>query len=513
MRQEERMGLILEELAAGGSVGVAEIAAKLGVSTASIRRDLQLLEKQRLLSRTHGGAVANSTAYELPLRYRGGRHREEKRRIAAAAAARVSDDVASVGLTGRTTTRTGRGISPDRSCCSHDDFDNRGQTMRRVSIGIVGLLALVLAAVALTAGCGSSGGGTPASPGASPTGVVNITMWHGDLDYAAKADNVLVAQWNKANPNIHVKALYNGSNDYALQKTLTAIAGGKPPDITYLFGSWMANIVKSPKVVLLNDLIANDPSFKWNDFWPAERLAATVNGKIVGLPALVDNLAIVYNKKLFDKAGLSYPTAQWTWDDFRAAAKKLTIPAQKQFGRVGPAELLLRRDGELLGGGAKVVPGPLRRRVRQAGLVEELLVVDDGEVVDERRQPHDLAVHRGRQPFGRPEVVPLERGVVGHQVVHQRDLGALDDVRHPRAEEIRDVWRLAAGDGGQGLLEGVVVAPVVQRRDVDVRVRLVPLGDEHVVGLGGVVEVAVPHGDVHDAGGAGAGGGRCTASG
>src|SRR5665647_2376687 len=103
MRQEERMGLILEELAADGSVGVAQIAAKLGVSTASIRRDLQLLEKQRLLSRTHGGAVANSTAYELPLRYRGGRHREEKRRIAAAAA-RVSDDVASVGLTGGTTT-------------------------------------------------------------------------------------------------------------------------------------------------------------------------------------------------------------------------------------------------------------------------------------------------------------------------------------------------------------------------------------------------------------------------
>ena len=98
------MGLILEELADGGSVGVAEIAAKLGVSTASVRRDLQLLEQQRLLSRTHGGAVANSTAYELPLRYRSGRHREEKRRLAAAAAARVGDGVASVGLTGGTTT-------------------------------------------------------------------------------------------------------------------------------------------------------------------------------------------------------------------------------------------------------------------------------------------------------------------------------------------------------------------------------------------------------------------------
>ncbi len=104
MRQEERLSLILEELAAGGAVGVAQLAARLDVSTASVRRDLQLLEEQRLLSRTHGGAVANSTVYELPLRYRGGRHRDEKRRIAVAAAARVSDDIASVGLTGGTTT-------------------------------------------------------------------------------------------------------------------------------------------------------------------------------------------------------------------------------------------------------------------------------------------------------------------------------------------------------------------------------------------------------------------------
>jgi DeoR family transcriptional regulator of aga operon len=104
MRQEERLSLILEELSVHGSVRVAAIAARLGVSTASIRRDLYLLEQQRLLSRTHGGAVAGSMAYELPLRYRGGRHRDEKRRIAAAAATRVDDHVATVGLTGGTTT-------------------------------------------------------------------------------------------------------------------------------------------------------------------------------------------------------------------------------------------------------------------------------------------------------------------------------------------------------------------------------------------------------------------------
>ena len=50
------------------------------------------------------------------------------------------------------------------------------------------------------------------------------------------------------------------------------------------------------------------------------------------MPALVDNLALVYNKKLFDAAGVAYPTANWTWDDFRSAAKKLTDAGKKQYG-------------------------------------------------------------------------------------------------------------------------------------------------------------------------------------
>ena len=104
MRQEERLSLILERLSQTGSVGVSGVAAELGVSTASVRRDLQLLEEQHLLSRTHGGAVANATVYELPLRYRSGSHKDEKRRIAAVAAERVDDTVATVGMTGGTTT-------------------------------------------------------------------------------------------------------------------------------------------------------------------------------------------------------------------------------------------------------------------------------------------------------------------------------------------------------------------------------------------------------------------------
>jgi DeoR family transcriptional regulator, aga operon transcriptional repressor len=103
VRQNKRLDSILTRLSEHGSVEVTGLAEDLGVSMATIRRDLELLESQRLLSRTHGGAVSHGVLYELPLRYRSGRHEAEKHRIADAAISRL-DDARVVGLTGGTTT-------------------------------------------------------------------------------------------------------------------------------------------------------------------------------------------------------------------------------------------------------------------------------------------------------------------------------------------------------------------------------------------------------------------------
>jgi DeoR family transcriptional regulator of aga operon len=103
VRPSDRLSAILEELSRNGSVSVASLADRLDVSLATVRRDLQLLEEQRLVSRVHGGAVARGVLYELPLRYKAARHQDEKRRIAEAAARLVADG-ATVGLTGGTTT-------------------------------------------------------------------------------------------------------------------------------------------------------------------------------------------------------------------------------------------------------------------------------------------------------------------------------------------------------------------------------------------------------------------------
>src|SRR5437764_8951 len=114
-------------------------------------------------------------------------------------------------------------------------------------------------------------------------------------------------------------------------KATVALQGDKQPDISYQYGTNMPQLAQTPKLVDLTQRV-QDSSFNWNDFFPGERAVATVNGKVLGIPALVDNLAVVYNKTLFAKAGLQPPGPGWTWSDFVADAKKLTNPAIKQYG-------------------------------------------------------------------------------------------------------------------------------------------------------------------------------------
>ncbi len=102
MNKHERLNAILELLAHDGKLDVDDLAVKLSASAATIRRDLDHLAQQQLLTRTHGGAIANSTSYDLPLRYKTARHAGEKQRIGQAAAALVPIGSV-VGLNGGTT--------------------------------------------------------------------------------------------------------------------------------------------------------------------------------------------------------------------------------------------------------------------------------------------------------------------------------------------------------------------------------------------------------------------------
>jgi len=193
--------------------------------------------------------------------------------------------------------------------------------MRTHWLGMViaaSLVALGLAACGSDASSGGSGGGG------------TISIWEGWTGAEATTFKHLVSVYEHQHPGTTVSSLYV-NNDNTLQKVLTAVRGGSPPDIAYLYGSWAPNVAQIPQVVNLTKVVQR-PGVNWNDFWVGERDVATVNGKVIGIPALVDNLAVVYNKTLFAQAHLAPPGPGWTWQQFVADAAKLTNPAKKQFG-------------------------------------------------------------------------------------------------------------------------------------------------------------------------------------
>ncbi len=106
---------MVRELGETGRLRVGELARRFGVSEATLRRDLTALEDQRLLTRTHGGALAQGVAGELPVRYREGRSRDAKRAIARQAVRRLPAGPQEIVLRPRVKLVVVGGVSRPRS--------------------------------------------------------------------------------------------------------------------------------------------------------------------------------------------------------------------------------------------------------------------------------------------------------------------------------------------------------------------------------------------------------------
>ncbi|WP_309127240.1 DeoR/GlpR family DNA-binding transcription regulator [Microbacterium sp.] len=136
MNRAARLTAILDLLAEQGEVSVEQLVERFGASAATTRRDLDSLAERRLLTRTHGGAVAQSVAYELPIRYKSHHATGAKERIAAAASALVSPGQV-VGLSGGTTTN-----AIATALAARDDLTGLGLTVVTNAVNIAAQLAM-----------------------------------------------------------------------------------------------------------------------------------------------------------------------------------------------------------------------------------------------------------------------------------------------------------------------------------------------------------------------------------
>jgi len=156
--------------------------------------------------------------------------------------------------------------------------------MKRIVLAGIAALALVLAACS----------GSSSSPsGTSSPGKVTLQFWTAQTPPTTQVINGLVNQFNATHKNIVVQASTGGtSTGDLLPKVTTAIAAGTAPDIAYIYGSYAANIAQSGKTVNLANII-HTPGYDWNDFYPASQQIVSPGGKVIGFPALIDNLSVI----------------------------------------------------------------------------------------------------------------------------------------------------------------------------------------------------------------------------
>jgi sn-glycerol 3-phosphate transport system substrate-binding protein len=151
------------------------------------------------------------------------------------------------------------------------------------------------------------------------------------------ADKVkeLVDRFNSQHPEIRATAVYAGSYDDTNLKTRAAIKAGKPPAAVIM----SANFVR--EYVINGDIDPFDPIIEKNgkstteffdQFWPALKPNAVVDGKVYGIPYQNSTPLMYYAVDAFTDAGLDPNNPPQTWAELVDAAKKLTKPNGDRWG-------------------------------------------------------------------------------------------------------------------------------------------------------------------------------------
>lgn len=182
---------------------------------------------------------------------------------------------------------------------------------------------------------------------ADDTITLNFQMWSDEEELFTE----LIRLYEAEHPNVKINMTCTPSNDYGV-KLQTVLGGGGDVD---MFGisspPGLAEYVNKGAVRPLDDLIAAAGT----DLTGVQSIlnSIAIDGKTYGLPYKTSSWFVVYNKDIFDAAGVPYPTGAWTWEEYAEVAAKLTSGegADKIYGSLNfqPTSMWWRVPGNSMG--------------------------------------------------------------------------------------------------------------------------------------------------------------------
>src|SRR5436190_12851968 len=180
---------------------------------------------------------------------------------------------------------------------------------------------------------------------------VTLTWQTSDDVFWLTASKTVIKAYTALHPNVSVKLEPIPGANYD-QKLFLEAASATLPDVIRTSDGETVPLASHHIILDMQPYVNADPSFNVSDIYPTFLNLGRLPGQrgLYMMPFSADAILMFYNKDMFDKAGLAYPTATWTYQDFLNAAQKLTL--RDSSGKVTQWGL----DQGLTGGWAPWVP-------------------------------------------------------------------------------------------------------------------------------------------------------------
>lgn len=191
--------------------------------------------------------------------------------------------------------------------------------MKKLSVKAIALVMSLMICATLLSACG---GGTKQAKNSNEPVTITFYTWE-KTGYTEQQNNIVKA-FEDQNPNIKVKFVYptdNNNTDYLQKMNTTLMSTNNDVDI---FGAadsaYIPDFVKAGLIEPLDDYFKKEGK-NFDDIY---NFHFKIDGKTYVIPTFETAYFVMLNKTLLDKAGLPLPPANWTWDDYKEYAKKLT---------------------------------------------------------------------------------------------------------------------------------------------------------------------------------------------
>lgn len=169
----------------------------------------------------------------------------------------------------------------------------------------------------------------PAEEPEAEAEVVTLEWWTvASEEYTDQVQLDLAKAFEAEHPNIKVNVTILPEGGFSEKMDIALGAGEGAPDLAFFWDSnWFPEALDlTPYIEADADF---DPSMYVEGFWNTR---SVWNDKIVGLPLGVGAQFVMYNKDVFDKAGVAYPSAEWTTADYLDLVTQLNDPTTKSWG-------------------------------------------------------------------------------------------------------------------------------------------------------------------------------------